>query len=62
MRCMSCRSISEEGEENIIPGNTDRVLAGGECVPVQSLEFYYENAEPDPVYYEAVKQWREVHK
>lgn len=42
--------------------NTDLVQMNHLTIPVQSLEFYYENAEKSTTYYEMVAKWLQKQK
>lgn len=57
VRCMCYGEFPGSDTEEVLYHNTDLVEVDGETVRVQSLEFYYENAKPDPVYYKMVEDW-----
>ena len=42
--------------------NTDLVQIDSLQIPVQSLEFYYENAEKTSNYYTLVEEWLKKHE
>lgn len=57
IRCMFYGNCPEEDTDEFLYKNTDLVQIDSLLVPVQSLEFYYENAEQNSDYYKMVKEW-----
>jgi hypothetical protein len=57
VRCMFYGDCEGDDTEDFLLRNTDLVLVDGQGISVQSLEFYYENAEPDNEYYTMVDEW-----
>lgn len=61
IRCMFYGDCPDADTEEFLYKNTDLVQIDHLIVPVQSLRFYYENAEKDSVYYKMVEEWLEKH-
>lgn len=57
VRCMFYGSEKDPDCEEYLYRNVDMVEVDGSTIPVQSLEFYYENAKPDDFLYEEVKDY-----
>ena len=55
IRCMYYGECPEDDSDDSLFRNTDPVDVDGQILHVQSLEFYYENAEPDSVCYKLVE-------
>lgn len=55
VRCMFYGECEGDDSEEFLLRNTDPVFVDGQIIIVQSLEFYYENAEPDNEYYTRVE-------
>lgn len=57
IRCMFYREGQGMDTDEFLYRNTDLVQINDITVPVQSLEFYYKNAEKDSVHYKMVEEW-----
>ncbi|MBE5962503.1 MAG: helix-turn-helix transcriptional regulator [Lachnospiraceae bacterium] len=57
IRCMFYGEYPDCDIEEGLYRNTDLVKVDEEVIRVQSLEFYYENAKPDAVYYKMVEDF-----
>lgn len=57
IRCMFYGDYPDCNTEEGLYRNADLVKVDEEVIRVQSLEFYYENAKPDPVYYKMVADY-----
>ncbi len=62
IRCMFYQNCLGEDPDEFLYRNTDFVQINTLLVPVQSLEFYYENAEKDSAHYKMVKEWLRKHE
>ena len=62
IRCMFYGGSPNPDSDAFLYRNTDLVRINRLTVPVQSLAFYYENAQKDSVYYKMVEQWIGSHK
>ena len=62
IRCMFYGSCPGADSDEFLYRNTDIVQIDALLVPVQSLEFYYENAETDTGYYKMVEEWLKDNK
>ena len=56
-RCMFYGDCPEADTDEFLYRNTDLVRINDIFIAVQSLQFYYENAETDTEYYKTVKMW-----
>lgn len=61
IRCMFYGGYPDADTEEFLYKNTDLVQIDHLVVPVQSLEFYHENAEKNSVYHKMVEEWLEKH-
>lgn len=57
IRCMFYGNCPGDDTDEFLYKNTDLVQIDYLLVPVQSLEFYYENAEKNTDYYKMVEEW-----
>lgn len=57
IRCMFYRESPGMDTNEFLYRNTDLVQINDITVPVQSLEFYYQNAEKDTAHYKMVEEW-----
>ncbi len=57
VRCMFYGDCPGDDTDEFLYNNTDPVEVDGQILRVQTLEFYYENAEPDNAYYRMVEAW-----
>lgn len=57
IRCMFYRESPGMDADEFLYRNTDFVQINDVAVPVQSLEFYYQNAEKDTPHYKMVEEW-----
>ncbi len=57
LRCMFYGECPDADTDEFLYKNTDLVWIDSHAVRVQSLEFYYENAEKNTEYYSMVKEW-----
>lgn len=57
VRCMLYGDFPDADTDELLYENTDVVEIDGVLTRVQSLEFYYENAEPDNKYYKMVEDY-----
>lgn len=57
VRCLLYGQFPGSDRDEILYENTDIVEIDGVLTRVQSLEFYYENAEPDNKYYKMVEDY-----
>ncbi len=62
IRCMFYGGCPGADTDEFLYKNTDLVQINNLAIPVQSLEFYYENAEKNTVYYEMVAKWIQEQK
>lgn len=62
IRCMFYGGCPGADTDEFLYKNTDLVQMNELTVPVQSLEFYYENAEKNTAYYEMVSKWLQKQK
>lgn len=62
IRCMFYGGCSGADTDEFLYKNTDIVQINHLTVPVQSLEFYYENAEKNTAYYDMVAKWLQKQK
>ena len=56
IRCMFYGNCLGDATDEFLYKNTDLVQIDYLLVPVQSLEFYYENAEKNSEYYKMVEE------
>lgn len=57
VRCMFYGNCPGDDTEDFLFRNTEPVDIDGQIIHVQTLEFYYQNAEPKDEYYNMVEQW-----
>ena len=57
IRCMFNGDCPEADTDKFLYRNTDLVQINDISIAVQSLQFYYENAETDTEYYKMVEEW-----
>ncbi|MHB8130942.1 MAG: helix-turn-helix domain-containing protein [Mobilitalea sp.] len=57
VRCMFYGECPGDDTDDFLFRNTEPVDVDGQIIYVQTLEFYYENAEPKDEYYKMVEQW-----
>lgn len=57
VRCMFYGDCSGDDTDEFLFRNTEPVDVDGQILNVQTLEFYYENSEPNNEYYKMVEQW-----
>lgn len=57
VRCMFYGDCPGDDKDEFLYNNTDPIEINGQILRVQTLEFYYENAEPDNEYYKMVEAW-----
>ena len=57
IRCMFYGDCPGADTDEFLYRNTDLVKVNNITIAVQSLEFYYENAEIDTEYYKMVEEW-----
>ncbi len=57
IRCMFYGECPGADTDEFLYRNTDLVQINDITVPVQSLEFYYKNAEKDTAHYKMVEEW-----
>jgi AraC-like DNA-binding protein len=57
VRCMFYGDCPGDDTDEFLYNNTDSVEVDDKILRVQTLEFYYENAEPDNEYYRMVEAW-----
>ena len=62
IRCMFYGNCPGDDTDEFLYRNTDLVQIDSLQIPVQSLEFYYENAEKTSQYYEMVEEWLIKHE
>lgn len=62
IRCMFYGNCPGDDTDEFLYKNADMVQMDETYVPVQSLKFYYENAEKDSKYYKMVEAWLEQHE
>lgn len=62
IRCMFYGDCPGEDSDEFLYKNTDLVQINTLLIPVQSLEFYYENAKKDSAHYKMVKEWLKKHE
>lgn len=57
VRCMFYGDCPGDDSDAFLYKNTDLVQINDLIIPVQSLEFYYQNAEKNSAYYKMVEEW-----
>lgn len=57
IRCMFYGNCPSDDTDAFLYQNTDWVQVDHLVLPVQSLQFYYENAEKTSIHYQKVKEW-----
>lgn len=57
VRCMFYGDCPDDNSDELLFRNTEPIEVDGKIIYVQTLEFYYENAEPNNEYYKMVEQW-----
>lgn len=57
VRCMFYEDCTGKNADECLFRNAEPVDIDGQVIYVQSLEFYYENAEPDDIYYKMVEEF-----
>lgn len=57
IRCMFYGDCQGDDSDEFLYRNADLVDVDGQLIYVQSLEFYYENTEPNNEYYRLVEKW-----
>lgn len=57
IRCMFYGDCPGDDTEDFLFRNTEPVEVDGQLLNVQTLEFYYQNADPKDEYYNLVAQW-----
>lgn len=57
VRCMFYGDCPGDDSDAFLYKNTDLVQINDLTMPVQSLEFYYQNAEKNSAYYKMVQEW-----
>ncbi len=57
IRCMFYGNCQGDDTDEFLYRNSEPVDVDGHIIYVQTLEFYYENAEPNNEYYKMVEQW-----
>lgn len=57
VRCMFYGDCPGDDSDEFLYKNTDLVQINDLIIPVQSLEFYYQNAEKNSAYYKMVEEW-----
>lgn len=57
VRCMFYGGCPGAETDEFLYRNTELIQVNNIYVPVQTLEFYYENASKDSVYYKMVEEW-----
>lgn len=57
VRCMFYGDCPGDCTNEFLYRNTEPVDVDGQIIYVQTLEFYYENSEPNNEYYKMVEQW-----
>ena len=62
IRCMFYGDCPGDDTDAFLYQNTDLIQIDSLTVPVQSIEFYYENAEKNSVYYRMVEEWLRRHE
>lgn len=62
VRCMFYGNCPGDDSDEFLYKNTDLVQINTLLIPVQSLEFYYENAEKNSAHYKMVKEWLRKHE
>jgi len=62
IRCMFSESPLNGDDDTFLYKNTDLVQVDDLLVPVQSLQFYYENAEKTSEYYKIVENYLKKHE
>lgn len=62
VRCMFYGGCAGAETDEFLYKNTDLVQVNNLAIPVQSLEFYYENAEQNTIYYKLVAKWLQQKK
>lgn len=62
IRCMFYGHCPEADTDEFLYQNTDLVQINDLIIPVQSLLFYYENAEKNSSFYQMVSDWLEKHE
>ena len=62
IRCMFYGGCPGEDSDEFLYRNTDLVKINDFIIPVQSLEFYYENADKNSMHYKMVEGWLNRHE
>ena len=62
VRCMFYGNCPGDDTDEFLYKNTDFVQIDSQQIAVQSLEFYYENAEKTSEYYKLVEEWLRTHE
>ena len=62
IRCMFYGGCPDANTNEFLYKNTDLVQINNLTIPVQSLEFYYENAEKNTAFYEMTANWLQKQK
>lgn len=57
VRCMFYGDCPDYDSDDFLFRNAEPVDIDGQIIYVQTLEFYYENSEPNNEYYKMVEQW-----
>lgn len=57
VRCMFYGDCLDDDSDDFLFRNTEPIDVDGKIIYVQTLEFYYENTEPNNEYYKIVEQW-----
>lgn len=57
VRCMFYGDCLDDESDDFLFRNAEPIDVDGKIIYVQTLEFYYENAEPNNEYYKMVEQW-----
>ena len=57
VRCMFYGDCLDDDSDDFLFRNAEPIDVDGKIIYVQTLEFYYENAEPNNEYYKMVEQW-----
>ncbi len=61
VRCMFYGDCPGDDTDELLFRNAEPVDVDGQIIPVQTLEFYYENTEPNNEYYQMVENWLKTH-
>lgn len=57
IRCMFYGDCPDDDSDDFLFRNAEPIDVDGKIIYVQTLEFYYENADPNNEYYTIVEQW-----